>query len=114
MTKLSRVIKFSLFLLAVSLIFIQRSYAVTTISYGQILSGTISAAGQQDEYIFIAAANDVICIFVAATSGNLIPRLGSSQSNYIFDAKLSESGDYIFTVSDNDNTHTGIYQVSLQ
>ena len=101
--------------------------AVTSISFGQTLSGTINAAAQMDDYTFSASANDNVVFRVSKTSGTLYPgiRLRGPDGTNLKEIrgpttaeisyKLPSSGMYIISTYDGwDGTRTGGYTLHLQ
>ena len=97
-------------------------YSQTPINCGEAVSGSISPAGEQDQYTFDGAANDGITIRVRKTSGTLIAFLelygpgGSlitSAAGQI-NRTLTESGTHRIVVRDQNNTNTGDYALLWQ
>lgn len=103
---------------------------------GQTQTGTISTAAQSNSYTFTASANDLVNLTIAATSGNLSPRLqlsnpggGVLSTTYpslpggacsgastleINTFLLTQAGVYTVAVSDCSATNTGSYTIYAQ
>lgn len=104
------------------LAFIQPASAQTSISYGEIVSDSISTAGQKDEFVFSGTSREVIVILSSGTSGNLIPYLelydssgNKVQENYsaILGYGLQSSGTFKIVLRDYELRNTGNYELSL-
>jgi hypothetical protein len=52
-----------------------QAWAQSSISFGQTLTGTITAAAQSNSYTFGANAQDVLDFTLVATSGTLVPKI---------------------------------------
>lgn len=112
------------FILSLSILnFAFSAFAQTPISYGQTLSGSISAAGQKNDYTFSGANGEVITLRFAKTSGtiNLYVELFNPQgtritysSSGVLNTTLTSTGTFKFTIRDYSNTATGAYSLSLQ
>ncbi len=97
-------------------------HAQTPINCGQVISASISAAGEKDEYTFTAAANDVVTVRVRKTSGTFTPYfelynpsgalLWGTSSEYM--GTLTAAGTYKILVRDSGNVNTGGYVVYLE
>jgi len=100
----------------------------TAITCGQAISGSLSAAGQQNFYTFTATAGDKVTIRLIKTLGALQPQLelydgtgakiGSGYSysgnDVVIDKSLSAAGAYTLVVSDYGNDATGNYNLTWQ
>jgi uncharacterized protein (TIGR03437 family) len=103
--------------------------------FGQVTTGTIGSAAQSNSYTFTANANDIVNFTMAATSGNLSPRLllynpsgtqvASAYSNSPYNCygsgtvelnnvTLSTAGTYTAILSDCFDSGTGGYDIFLQ
>jgi hypothetical protein len=96
-----------------------------TISCGQTVTGSITAAGQTDSYTFTASAGDTVVISTQAGSGSLAATAdlyGPSGQSVASTARnsttgvvsLAASGTYTILVRDYYLSYTGNYGVSLQ
>ncbi len=101
--------------------------AATSISFGEILSGTINAAAQMDSYTFSANTNDKVVLRASRTSGTLYPGIrlygpdgAKLQETYSsptaeISYQLPGSGTYTISTYDGwDGTRTGGYNLYLQ
>ncbi len=106
----------------------------SSLSPGQVQTGSISAAAGSTSYTLSATANDVLDFTVVATSGGLIPKLrvynpngalvSSTYANSPFSCSgltlelntvtLPVSGLYTVLVSDCGDTNTGNYSIYSQ
>jgi hypothetical protein len=99
--------------------------------FGQTQTGTIGSAAQTNSYTFSANANDLADFTMAATSGNLSPKiqlyssagklLGSANPGNCYGSTiemntvtLPASGTYTVLVSDCSDTNTGNYVIYAQ
>ena len=101
---------------------------LSTIDFGETVSGAISVSGEEDVFTFSASAGDVVLAQMAATSGNLDPSIRINNSdgdticsayNYTNPAKiesctLTTFGAYTLRASDYNDGDTGNYQIYLQ
>ncbi len=101
--------------------------ALNPIGCGQLMTGSISAAGERDSYTFTASAGDVMTIRARQTSGNyLYPNIelygptgvlvGSTYSTTLaqMNKTLTEAGTYTVVVRDYNNVNTGTYTLTWQ
>jgi len=123
MRRLFEFLILSFILSLIVLAFTAPTFAQTPISYGQTVSGAISAAGEKDEFTFSGTNGDVITIRFAKTNGNLSPYVelfdpGSTRIAYstsgVINATLAAAGTFKITLRDNNNTNIGDYSLSLQ
>ncbi len=101
-------------------------YAQTPINCGQVISDSISPAGQQDSYTFGGSAGDVVTIRVRQISGSLTPQIdlydpsetligsGSGAYEAKLDKTLAATGSHRIVVRDSTNNKTGNYNVTWQ
>jgi hypothetical protein len=95
-----------------------------TISCGQVLSGSVSVAGEIDAYKFTGSIGDVVTIRVSNTGGYLIPhaelydpsgvRIVGTYPYYQIDVTLPVTGTYTILVRDTNNLYTGDYVLTWQ
>ena len=100
----------------------------TSITCGQTISGSLSAAGEQYFYTFTATSGDKVTIRLIKTSGSMTPYLElydstgarvayayDSSGNYAkIDATLSAGGPCTLVVYDYGNDATGNYNLTWQ
>jgi RHS repeat-associated protein len=96
------------------------------IEFGETISSSIGASGEEDEYTFSADANDTIIIRLDSTSGYLGPEvrlyatngtlLNSQYSSDHLEMQqtLPDSGEYQILVCDYYINYTGNYTIFLQ
>jgi uncharacterized protein (TIGR03437 family) len=99
--------------------------------FGQTQTGTISSAAQSNSYTFSANANDVVDLTMAATSGNLSPKIRLYKSDGTLlnsvnpggcygstiemnTVQLPATGTYTVLVGDCGDTSTGNYTIYAQ
>jgi hypothetical protein len=107
------------------------AHASTTLPFGKVTSGSITAAGQTVTYTFSANEGDMINFTIVATSGSLSPELNlygpgpqpidSASNGYCSGATLEmnsveipATGTYTLNVSDCSATNTGTYDIYMQ
>ncbi len=96
--------------------------AQTSISCGEVVIESISAAGEQDSYSFTASANDNVTVRANRTSGVLTPylELRAPNGTLITSAAgkigvtLADAGTYTIVVRDQSNMNTGNYALTWQ
>ena len=97
----------------------------TALPCGQVVAGTITAAGQIDAYTFDAAAGDAITIRASRTAGSILnfnvflelyAPDGSplASAGWQIDQKLTVSGAYALKVRDDNKADTGAYLLTWQ
>lgn len=98
------------------------------ITCGQTLTGSISAAGEQDIYTFTESEGSAVQFVLTRLSGTLDPSLElydntgkrlaypytSSGSSITLNQTLPSSGQYVIFVSDYGNDDTGTYRIKFQ
>ncbi len=121
------IIKGSLFLLI--LFFHSAGFAQTPVSCGQIVTGSISTAGEKDDYTLTANAGDVVSLRAYRTSGGMDPCLELFDSTGAlvksqcvdcywggFDLNMQQTlaagGQYTIRVSECGNDETGDYKIT--
>ena len=100
---------------------------VTSLSYGQTVSGTIAMPAEMDTYTFTAGAGDTVVIGMSRVSGDLWQeiRLYDADGNLLNEdsgpvhAEVTQplvlAGSYTILVGDGfDGTLTGDYNINLQ
>jgi hypothetical protein len=102
-----------------------------TLLWGQVQTGSISSAAQNNSYTFSASANDVVNFAMVPTSGSLSPRMRLYNPAGVLIATaynggcpvspvemntvtLSASGTYTMLVGDCSDTNTGNYTLYAQ
>jgi DUF971 family protein len=110
-------------------IFSSRTLASTSMTCGDILSGTISTAGQVDQYTFSLQAGRIITLTLADTGG-FDPFNGVVAEATLYDTSskvvvsfgangqrqvtLASTGAYVVQINSNDFATTGTYSFGLQ
>jgi len=114
-----------LFLLSTLAVFLYQHTALAqaAISYGQTLSGSISAAAEKDEFTFNGTSGEKITLRFAKTSGAIVlyaellnpsgTRIAYSNAGEI-NATLAVSGTFKITLRDYSNINTGNYSLTIQ
>jgi hypothetical protein len=102
---------------------------VTPISFGETVSGSISALAEMDTYVFTGSLGDQVQITVTQTSGNFDPQIqtyrpdGSNISDcsdsttgavLVVSCTLDVSGDHAILVSDVNGDESGNYDLNLE
>ncbi len=110
-----------LLLVSVGFLAVRLSYAATGISYGQTLTGSISAAGEKDEFTFNGTSGDAVAVRLGKTAGSWNSRIELVNSTNWgwwsynrMNVKLPSGGQWKITVRDNNSTGTGSYGLTLQ
>ncbi len=107
----------------VTLILVNSAAAATPISYGQTLTGTISAAAEKDEFSFSGSSGQGITVRFVRTSGTLaayaeLYNPSGAKVSYTgtgsLDYKLNAAGTWKILIRDSGNTNTGNYELTLQ
>jgi hypothetical protein len=113
---------------------LSHAWAQNTITFGQVETGSITAAAQSNAYTFSANAKSVLDFTLVATSGTLVPKiqvyssngtlLGSNNSGFPYGCSgttvelntllISAAGTYSVVVSDCSSTNTGAYLLYMQ
>jgi len=100
--------------------------ASITVEFGEVISGSIDPAGEVDDYVFSAIANDTILVRMSRISGSLWPALilyspnGTElEKDYGSDmvevnCTLAETGKYTVNASDHFGYYTGNYSIFFQ
>jgi len=101
--------------------------ALNPIGCGQLMTGSISAAGEKDSYTFTASAGDIMTIRASKTSGNYLNMnielygpigalVGSTYNATVaqLNRTLTEAGTYTVVVRDYYNVNTGAYTLTWQ
>jgi YD repeat-containing protein len=96
--------------------------SLSQITCGQVLSGSISTAGESDIYSFTVSANDVVTIRVMKTSGTLYPNVelfNAAGSRIVgpttqIDTTFATAGTYTILLRDYNTTGTGNYLLYWQ
>ena len=105
------------------------SASAIPITFGQTVAGSISSAGEQDSYIFAAAAGDKVLARITATAGSLQPVLRlyapdgtkpceaiayPAPTGEIASCAIPTAGTYTLLALDRLGTGTGSYSLYLQ
>ena len=112
----------------ISLLFSSSVSAQTSLSCGQITTGSISTTSEQDTYTFSATTNDKVAIQLVRTSGDMNPYLelqdnsGAiidytpyTSSHYVtLTTTITTSSSYKIVVSDYGKDGTGNYSITWQ
>lgn len=93
-----------------TLLFTPFAFAQTQVSYGQTISDSISAAREQDEFVFSGTSGDAVLLSFAKTSGDLVPYVElldpqgtciAYSSSGAINASLANTGDFKITLRDD-------------
>lgn len=115
-----------LILLILVAILPQALKAAITVEFGEVISGSIDPAGEVDDYVFSAIANDTILVRMSRISGSLWPAVilyspnGTElEKDYGSDmvevnCTLAETGEYTVNASDHFGYYTGNYSIFFQ